>query len=64
MTEFEQVLDECLDDLEQGASKVDECLARHPKHAAQLKPILLLAEGLEQGRAVEPSPAFKARTRA
>jgi hypothetical protein len=57
-------LDEYLDDLEQGASNVDEYLARHPKHAAQLKPILLITEGLEQGRVLEPSPAFKARARA
>jgi hypothetical protein len=64
MTEFEQVLDECLYDLEQGASNVEGCLARHPKHAAQLEPILLIAEGLEQGRALEPAPAFKARARA
>jgi len=64
MTEFEQVLEKCLDDLEQGDSNVDECLARHPRHAAQLEPILLLATGLEQARALEPSATFKARARA
>lgn len=64
MTEFEQVLEQCLDDLEGGASNVDQCLARHPKHAAQLKPVLLIAAGLEQGRALEPSAVFKARARA
>src|SRR6185503_7899046 len=64
MTEFEQVLDECLYDLEQGASNVDECLARHPGHAAQLKPVLLIADRFEQGLAIEPSPAFRARARA
>src|SRR5262245_35313147 len=64
MTEFEQVLEQCLDDLEQGASNVGECLARHPQHAAQLKPILLTATLFEQGRTIEPSPAFKARARA
>jgi hypothetical protein len=64
MTDFEQVLDECLYDLEQGASNVDQCLARHPKHAAQLRPVLLIAEQFKQGRAIEPSPAFKARARA
>jgi hypothetical protein len=63
MTEFEQVLEECLRDLEQGASTLDECLARHPGHAAQLGPILLAAARLEQGREVRPSAAFKARTR-
>ena len=64
MTEFERVLDECLSDLVQGPSNVDECLARHPRHAAQLKPVLLVADSFEQGLAIEPSPAFKARARA
>lgn len=64
MTEFEQVLGECLSALEQGASNVEGFLARHPKHAAQLEQILLIAEGLEKGRTLEPSPAFKARARA
>lgn len=64
MTDFEQVLEQCLDALEQGASNVEGCLTRYPQHAAQLEPILLIAEGLEQGRTLEPSPAFKARARA
>ena len=38
--EFEQVLEQCLDDLEGGASTVDECLRRHSEHAAQLQPVL------------------------
>ena len=62
--EFEQVLEQCLGELEGGASTVDECLRRHPEHAAQLTPVLLIAATLEQGRALEPSPAFKARARA
>ena len=64
MTDFEQILEECLDDLQQGASNVDECLARHPRHALQLRPILLTAERLEEGRAIRPSAVFKARARA
>lgn len=64
MTDFEQILEECLDDLEQGASSVDECLTRHPKHAAQLRPILLTAARVTEGHAVRPSAAFKARARA
>ena len=62
--EFEQVLEQCLGELEGGASTVDECLRRHPEYAAQLQPVLLIAATLEQGRALEPSPAFKARGRA
>jgi hypothetical protein len=64
MTDFEKILEQCLDDLELGASNVDECLARHPKHSAQLRPILLATERLAQGQTVRPSAAFKARARA
>lgn len=64
MTEFERVLETCLHDLDRGASTVDQCLARHPEHAAQLKPVLLAAARLEHGRSVHPSSAFKARARA
>lgn len=64
MTEFERVLEDCLRNLERGASTVDQCLARHPEHAAQLRPLLLAATRLEGGRSVGPSPAFKARARA
>lgn len=64
MTEFEKVLEECLDDLERGASSLDECLSRYPQHALQLGPILLTAAYLQYGREARPSAAFKARVRA
>jgi hypothetical protein len=63
MTEFEMALQECLRDLEQGYSSVDECLHRYPKHAQQLEPILLTSAYLQQGREAKPSAAFKARVR-
>lgn len=64
MTDFDRILDDCLIQLSSGASTLDECLARHPKHAAQLKPLLQTASRLERGQEVRPSPAFKARARA
>ena len=64
MTEFERVLQECLRDLEEGASSVDECLSRHPKYAAQLRPILLASTYLERARDVHISDEFRARVRA
>lgn len=63
MTEFEKVLQECLHDLEQGASNVDECLHRHPQHARQLEPILLTSTYLERAGKARPSTAFKGRVR-
>jgi hypothetical protein len=64
MTDFEKVLAECLLDLEQGVSNVDECLRRHPSHSLQLEPVLLTAAYLQHGREARPSAAFKARVRA
>lgn len=63
MSEFESVLQECLRDLEQGISNVEECLHHHPKHAAQLEPILLTSAYLARGREARLSPAFQARVR-
>jgi hypothetical protein len=63
--ELEGILDSCLNELKRGASTLDECLARHPEHAAQLRPLLQTAVRLERGsRSQQPSAAFKARARA
>jgi hypothetical protein len=64
MSDFELILDECLAQLVSGASSLDEILARHPEHAAQLKPLLQTAAQFEAARSLQPSPAFKARARA
>lgn len=64
MTDFDQILDACLDELASGASTLDECLIRYPEHAAQLKPLLWTAVRLEKGRSLQTSAAFKARARA
>ncbi len=64
MTPFEKVLQECLRDLEEGTSTVEECLSRHPEYAAQLRPILLASTYLERVREVQVSAEFKARVRA
>jgi hypothetical protein len=63
MTEFENVLKDCLLSLERGDSNIEECLRRHPSYAVQLAPILLTSMDLERGMLVRPSPAFKARVR-
>ena len=63
MSEFEYVLQECLHEIEQGASNVEECLRRHPKHAGQLEPVLLTSAYLARGQEARLSPAFKARVR-
>jgi hypothetical protein len=63
MTEFEKALQECLHDVEQGHSSVDECLTRYPEYARQLEPVLLTSAYLQHGMDARPSAAFKARVR-
>jgi len=63
MTEFENVLQECLLSLERGDSDIEECLRRYPSYAVQLAPVLLTSVDLERGTLARPSAAFKARVR-
>jgi hypothetical protein len=42
---------------------VDECLARYPQHAEQLKPLLGTIRYLKLGRSVKPSLTFKSYSR-
>lgn len=64
METFDLILDNCLTQLANGTSTLDECLARYPEHSAQLRPLLKVAQRFEGARDLHPSPAFKARARA
>ncbi len=63
MSDFDFVLDDCLARIASGTSSVDECLARHPEHAAQLRPLLQAAVRFDGAQDVKPSPIFRARAR-
>jgi len=62
--DLETILDVCLNQIEDDESTVDECLARYPEHAAELKPMLAAATRLSGVRDVSPSPLYKTRARA
>ncbi len=63
MDEFEQVLEDGLQEIASGAASREQVLARHPEYAGRLKPLLISAARLEGGRDILPSADFKARTR-
>jgi hypothetical protein len=63
MTEFQQILEECLPKLMSGATTVDECLARYPEHASQLRPLLRTVYFLNLAGSLKPTPAVNSRTR-
>ena len=62
--ELETVLDICLNQIKDGESNIDECLALYPEQAAQLEPLLKAATKLSRAWEVIPNPAYKARARA
>jgi hypothetical protein len=65
MNKFESIFDESWSQIENGESTVDEILARHPEHRAQLGPLLQAASKLAGTKDVaSPSPSFRARNRA
>ena len=39
---FAGILNECLDAIAEGQASVEDCLARHPQHAARLEDLLNL----------------------
>lgn len=60
--DFETLLDECLGRVLSGES-LEQCLARYPQEAAQLKPLLETALTVARVTAVKARPEFKARLR-
>ena len=63
MKSFQYILEECLTALSSDTATVDECLARYPQYAEQLKPLLGTVRYLKLGRSVKPSLAFKSYSR-
>lgn len=55
-------LEHCLQDLEAGAA-VDECVARYPELADELRPLLQTAIALRKAPHIAPSLSFKQATR-
>jgi hypothetical protein len=63
MKSYQLILEECLTALANDTATVEECLARYPEHAEELKPLLKTVRVLKLGRSVKPSLAFKAYSR-
>ena len=60
--EFENILDECLDRLARGET-LEQCLQSYPEQAAQLEPLLHMAQAVRKASAILPRSEFKARAR-
>jgi hypothetical protein len=60
---IQEALDSCLEDISLGNASIDECLARYPQYASELRPLLKTAKRLGSMNEVRPSRAFKSRLR-
>jgi len=61
-SEFENILNECLDRLASGET-LEQCLQSYPEQAAQLEPLLQMAQAVIKASAILPRAEFKARAR-
>lgn len=57
-TGLEEALADCLALMERGGS-IEDCLARYPRLARELEPLLLTSLGLQQAYDVRPRPSFQ-----
>jgi len=57
---FEQLLDECLSQLNSGVTDLETILARYPEEADRLRPLLRVARAVRETPQPVPSPAAKA----
>lgn len=61
--EFNNILDECLEQLLVRGETIEQCLQSHPEQAAQLKPLLEMALAVKEASTIQPRAEFKARAR-
>ncbi len=63
MNDFERIWDECWTRVTRGELTIEECLARYPKYADELRRLFAVAAELDEGRLVRAKPEYKARAR-
>jgi len=62
MSEFENILDDCLERLV-GGETVERCLGSYPEQALELEPLLRTAQATREASAIAPRAEFRARAR-
>jgi hypothetical protein len=60
VTEFENILSDCLDRMITGET-IESCLKSYPNFAAELEPLLKTVQETISAAAIEPSPEFRQR---
>ncbi len=61
---IEEILDECLKEIQARRATIDDCLRKYPQYAEELRPLLESALAIQDVPEITPSEAFKRATRA
>jgi len=64
MKRIDEILIDCLRDIESGKATIEDCLERHPALRGELEPLLRLAVDIERLPAEAPSAGFRSKARA
>jgi hypothetical protein len=56
---FNNILDQCLEAVENGELSVQQCIERYPQFARELSSLLQISKKLNQAPAISPRPAFR-----
>ena len=60
-SQFDNILDECLERLLTKGETLEQCLESYPKQAAELRPLLETALATKRASTIQPHPEFRAR---
>jgi len=63
VSEFDEILNECLERLLVKGETIDQCLQRYPEQAGELRPLLQTSLAAKKTSAIQPRAEFKARAR-
>jgi hypothetical protein len=63
MKDFDEILDDCVEQISNGYASLEQCLELYPAEAARLEPLLRVAIGLKKGFEREPSIVYRASAR-
>lgn len=61
---IEDILDECLREIQARRATVDDCLRKYPQYAEELGPLLEIALAIQDVPDIKPREEFKRATRA
>ena len=63
VTDFESILNDCLERILAKDETLEKCLARYPDYATELEPLLQVAITIKEALTISPEPEFREKAR-